>query len=268
MYSGLIRGTLDDSWRKVDSSLRLGLRGLPGGSSLARLLAEERGVRNITCLPPLKLNQILRWADRHRQQTGSWPNSESGAILDEPGENWRHVDNCLRIGMRDLPGGSSLARLLAQRRGVRNIQNLPPLTQKQVLAWADAHHRRTGRWPNSLSGPIAKAPGESWSGVNTALQAGRRGFPGGSSLARLLARRRGVRNPKQPPLLTVPQILRWADAYHRRTGTWPSRGSGPVDQFDGETWAMIDRALQNRKRGLRVRISLFRLLLKKRKIRG
>ena len=51
----------------------------------------------------------------------------------------------------------------------------------------------------SHSGRVADGDGETWSGINTALQAGRRGFPGGSSLARVLAKHRGVRNPKDPP---------------------------------------------------------------------
>ena len=36
-----------------NAALDLGLRGLPGGSSLAQLLAEKRGVRNMMALPDL-----------------------------------------------------------------------------------------------------------------------------------------------------------------------------------------------------------------------
>jgi hypothetical protein len=46
----------------------------------------------------------------------------------------------LRLGLRGLPGGSSLARLLDEQRRVRNVKNLPPLTEEQILAWADEHH--------------------------------------------------------------------------------------------------------------------------------
>lgn len=260
LNSGPITGTLDETWRRVDSALRIGLRGLPGGSSLARLLAERRGVRNRSCLPYLTIKQILTWADAHRRRTGSWPTSESGPIHGAPGETWKAIDHALRLGMRSLPGGSSLSRLLARQRGVRNIQNLPRLSQKQVLAWVDAYHLRTGSWPTSDSGPIGKASGETWSAVNAALQKGRRGFPGGSSLARLLAKQRGVRNPKQPPRLSVSLILRWADRYKHRKGLWPTRHSGSIDGMDGETWAMIDRALTKRQRGLSSKFSLYRLL--------
>ena len=68
----------------------------------------------------------------------------------------------LRIGSRGLRPGSSLARLLARRRGVRNVHDLPPLSVQQVLRWADEFHRRHEAWPHRNSGPIAKAGGETW----------------------------------------------------------------------------------------------------------
>jgi hypothetical protein len=89
-------------------------------------------------------------------------------------------------GWRGLPGGTTLARLLARERGKRNHKDLPRLTPGQIRAWAVAHHRRTGVWPGRKTGSIPEAPGETWSGVNAALMTGGRGLPGGSSLSRLL----------------------------------------------------------------------------------
>ena len=43
--------------------MRYGSRGLAGRSSLAQLLADYRGHRNIGALPRLMVRQILRWAD-------------------------------------------------------------------------------------------------------------------------------------------------------------------------------------------------------------
>src|SRR5262249_58060632 len=93
----------------------------------------------------------------------------------------------LRQGLRGLLGDSSLAQLLAARRGVRNVQALPPLTEGQIVAWALAHHDRTGGWPYEDSGPVAEAPGETWKNLDAALRQGLRGLPGDSSLARLIA---------------------------------------------------------------------------------
>jgi hypothetical protein len=149
--------------------------------------------------PELSVSQVLAWADAHHRRTGRWPQVVSGPIAHSLGETWRAIDSALRHGRRGFPGGSSLARLLAQRRGVRNSQDLPPLTRETILAWADAHHRRTGAWPSLESGPIADAPGERWNAVDQALRQGGRGLAGGSSLAQLLAQERGIRNRSALP---------------------------------------------------------------------
>lgn len=266
--AGDIPGTIGESWAGIDQALREGLRGLRGGSSLARLLADERGVRNIHRLPPLTEEQILAWADAFHQGTGSWPTRESGTIPDSGGEKWSSVDVALRLGARVLPGGSSLAKLLAHHRGVRNRKQLPPLTEEQILAWADLHHRRTGHWPDAKSGPIADAPGETWMGVQVSLNHGVRGLPGGSSLALLLAERRGVQNAWNRPNLALEQILTWADAFHERTGKWPNLNSGPVQESPQETWNGVNGALKKGSRGLPGGFSLAELLAVERAVRN
>jgi hypothetical protein len=266
--SGLIVGAKFESWAQVDHALRDGLRGLPGGSSLAQLLAAQRGARNIQRLPPLTPDQILTWADAHQQRTGSWPTAASGRIPDVGGETWAAVNVALRIGMRGLPGGSSLARLLAQHRGIRNRKQLPPLAEEQILAWADAHHQRTGRWPHAKAGSIPEAPGETWTAVQMALRNGLRGLPGGSSLALLLAAQRGARNRWSRPNLALAQILAWADACHQRTGHWPHLESGSIPEAPGETWGGVNSALRQGARGLPGGLSLAELLAEERGARN
>ena len=156
----------------------------------------------------MTLAQILGWADAHRARTGAWPVSTSGGIPDTGGETWHSVNNALRQGRRGLPGGFTLAQLLADQRAVRNRLDLPRLTIKQVLVWADAHWRRTGKWPKASSGPIFCSGGEIWRRIDTALRQGDRGLPGGMSLSRVLARERNVRPGVDRSPSTVEQILR------------------------------------------------------------
>jgi hypothetical protein len=208
---GLVPGELTQTWAAVDSALRVGLRGLPGGSSLSRLLAQRRGHRHRLLTPRLTVNQVLRWADAHRRRTGDWPHQHSGPVAEAPGENWAAIDHALRRGLRGLRGGTSLAGTLAKRRGRPRQADRPPLTVEQILAWAEAQHTLFGAWPSKDTGPIGTT-GETWLGVDTALRAGLRGLPGGSSLSQLLrergkfrghktpARREKVRRgPRQPP---------------------------------------------------------------------
>jgi hypothetical protein len=223
----------------------------------------HRNKRRRTLLEDRQLSpvQILAWADSHRQRTARWPQVYTGAVYDGLlGENWRKLDNALRYGLRGLPGGSSLKQLLTHYRGVRNNQKLRPLTEAQILKWAQAHYRRTGAWPNDQSGPIKDHPGEVWHNVNAALRIGRRGLRGKSSLAMLLAHRLGVRTRANLPVLSIPLVLRWADAHFQRTETWPTRRSGPVIDASGETWRAIDLALNRGNRGLSGGRSLPQLL--------
>src|SRR4029077_15351461 len=77
-----------------------------------------------------------------------------------------NVNQALKKGLRGLPGGDSLARLLSRARGVRNPCDLSPLTEGRVVAWAREHLRRTGVWPRPHSGPLPAIPGETWSRVD------------------------------------------------------------------------------------------------------
>ena len=335
--SGLVAGTVE-TWGGIDGSLKQGSRGLPGGSSLAKLLAGNRGVRNVRDLPPLTVEQILEWAGAHNTTTGNWPKNNSGPVTDTdetwaginatlvsasvvfraaphlpncwpnteasqtgrifrhwqssrswhaadahkttsgtwPNRNsgrvagtqetWAKIDCSLQAGVRGLPGGSSLAKLLAERRCVRNRKDLPDLTVEEILVWADAHHARTGNWPNQKSGQV-KGTDETWAGIDTALSRGNRSLCGRLTLAKLLAAHRSVRNVKGLSLLPINQILAWADIHKAATGDWPNQKSGRVEGTD-ETWSGLDAALQYGRRDLAVGSSLAKLLAEHRGVRN
>ena len=106
-----------------------------------------------------------------------------------------------------------------------------PIDVEDILAWADAHHSRHGKWPIVGSGKI---PGtqHTWNGIDDGLRNGFRGLRGGISLAGLLQKYRGVR-PYRGPKLSENKILRWADAHFRALGKWPTKSSGRVARTDG-----------------------------------
>jgi hypothetical protein len=121
---------------------------------------------------------------------------KSGPIAAEPEETWSGVNAALSVGQRGLPGGSSLAQLLERERGVPNLNFPPRLTVAQVLAAADAHRARTGRWPTMESGPVPELKVDSWRHIYVALIKGRRGLPKGLSLPKLLAKHRDYVDPR------------------------------------------------------------------------
>ena len=262
--SGIVKDAPHETWRRIDQALRYGYIRGPGADSLPRLLARHRG--KALPKPPSRLTipRILKWADEYHTRTGWWPSNKNESITSNPDDSWKKIDKALRKGNRGLPGGSSLGRLLAKNRDKTLKSRGPKLTITRILAWADHHHALTGRWPSGSTGPITDAPGESWKTVDEALRIGRRGLPGGSSIAKLLARRGRKRNEGQLPRLTVAKILAWADQHHRLTGDWPNQRCGLVQSDPEESWNNIDAALFSGVRGLPGGDSLARLLAKHR----
>src|SRR5262245_12580690 len=188
--SGQVLASVGENYKALDMALRAGSRGLPGGSSIARLLTKHRGVRNRKQLLPLTEEVIGALADVHFWWTGSWPTRETGPVLASPvpGETWARINHSLIHGHRGLRGRSSVARLLAKHRRVRNRKALPRLTEKQIVAWADAYFARHGKYASESACPVEEAPGEVWINLTSALREGTRGLRGGSSLFKLLVK--------------------------------------------------------------------------------
>lgn len=258
--SGPIDAT-GETWGGVNSALASGTRGLHRKSTLAAVLQTHRGVRNARALPGLTVNQILLWADRHKHRTGKWPSQRSGPIVGTD-ENWAAIDAALGRGSRGLKSGGSLAKLLCEQRGRRHKRNLATLSEQQILKWADAYKAENGHWPSRKSGPIGGTT-ETWSGVDGAMKAGKRGFEPRSSLAGLLDRERGVPNKKRLPPLTVARILVWAEEHRKATGSFPNTRSGKVGRTQ-ESWARVNVALLRGYRGLPGGLSLATLLTRQR----
>jgi hypothetical protein len=85
-------------------------------------------------------------------------------------------------------------------------------------------------------------------------------LPSGSPLAKLLRRKRGLRNPAQLPPLFEDRIITWAKKHRDRKQKLPVYKSGPVVDAPGETWGGIDYALRYGKRGLKGGSSLAKFL--------
>ena len=208
--SGLVAAAPGETWQRVENALRAGCRGLPGRSSLAKLLAEHRGARSRAAPPPLTHAEILAWAEAHYRRHGRGPDwTATQPIPEAPGETWCGISMALRIGRRGLPGGESPPRVLAgfprAPRDASGGRRPTALSVEQVLGWCETHRVRTGAWPTPASGLVAEAPGHSWRGINLALKHGRYGLPKNLSLAQLVpAAKARVRRRVPPQPITQP----------------------------------------------------------------
>jgi hypothetical protein len=130
----------------------------------------------------LTTSKILAWAGAYFEKHGRWPNSRKRENPGSEGKSWRAIDNALKCGLYGLPAGSSLSQFLKEHGKVKRDK----LTTSEILAWADAYLEKRGRWPNSREGEIPDSQGMTWRAIDEALQRGRYGLPGRSSLAQLL----------------------------------------------------------------------------------
>jgi hypothetical protein len=283
--TGQVMDSGRETWCGINSALKTGRRGLPGGTSLTRLLSEFRGANPRACpdewkrvarrrlrrhspRPRLSIPEILEWADEYHRITGGWPRAKLPPKGLPIGESWMAINSALDQGHRGLPGGDSLANLLQERRGVRNKGGLPRLSIPEILEWADKYHRITGGWPRANLPPKGLPLGESWNAINQALYQGHRGLSGGDSLVSLLQEHRDDRIKGGHPPLSIPEILAWADEYHRITGGWPRAKLPPKGLPLGESWTAVNRALGEGLRGLPGGDTLARLLQKHRGVRN
>ena len=141
---GPIEGAEGETWGAVENALRQGLRGLPGKSSLYKLLNESRGMgRKGRTNPPLTADLVLSWADTHLAIHGSWPNGDSGPVDGQPGESWNNIQAALVTGQRRFLPGSSVLKVLVRHSRVPPKADLPDLTVEEILQWADRYCERS-----------------------------------------------------------------------------------------------------------------------------
>lgn len=261
----VLGGNHKDSWLAYDCALRVGSRGLPGGSSLADLFEKKFSVRKRKGTSRFNLNdnQVLERAMEHRTKTGKLPRICSGKVHGGlPGDTWADYHLWLKFRMKGLTAGMSLPRFLSLNLGAPYKHREDELTEDFICERANDHKTRTGYWPKHTSGKVhGGADGDTWSVYNHSLSRGKRGLPGGSSLADLLDRRFGVTNYHNKPNLSDGLIIRIAASHFMSTNRWPTQHSGPVEGgHPGDTWLGYHRALADGNRSLPGGTTLSKLL--------
>ena len=252
--------TANETWGAIDMALKMNNRGLQARTSLGRLLAEHRQIRNRTNIPVLSDEIILLWVDRYFARYGEWPSRKSGEV-DGTDENWANVDQIINHGSRGVTQERSLSAFLAKHRGVMRHHSVKPeLSDSQILRWADEHFAKRGYYP-AISEREQPCDWETWLGIDNALRNGRGKLRGGRSLWNLLQRKRGVTRMKRDEDLSESLILKWADTFFQQHGEWPHQKSGAIPARK-ENWKSVDEALRRGFRDLPARGSLAQLLEK------
>jgi hypothetical protein len=175
--AGAIPGT-PFTWCAVSVALGRGLHGLPGGTTLPRVL-EALGARNIGRLLPLTDARVARWARKFRRKHGRWPKKTDGQIDGAPkGDTWKRVGASIVQGRRGIKRRTSLAKFLSEVCGAPPPSVRRPLTIAPIVKRAREYQRKHGSWPTEASvDPQLTKIGETWHRYDRALRAGSRGLP-------------------------------------------------------------------------------------------
>ena len=256
----ILEGPLKDmAWSAINAALRVGSRGLPGGSSLPIELEIAGHRKNQKKHGDISLEQILKAAVQFHARTSEWPSRATkeripdGALKDM---TWLAINSALRDGSRGLPRGSSLADELEIAGHKKNQHKQADITVEQIEEAAVQFHGNTGKWPSCytkeriLVGPLKDT---TWGTIQSILYKGGRGLPGGSSLADVLQNAGHKKNQKKQADITMEQIVEAAIQFHGRTNKSPSQSTkelileGPLKDT---TWSAINSALRDGSRGL------------------
>jgi hypothetical protein len=101
---------------------------------------------------------VLVWADAHMARTGRWPTAGSGPVRGAPGETWLALDRALLRGLRGLPGGDTLARLLHRERGVPVRRGRPPSAAAAARRRRAVRLRRRGLSLSAIGARLGVSP--------------------------------------------------------------------------------------------------------------
>lgn len=187
----IVDGHEGDTWAQYERLLCDGGRGLPGGSSLAKLINTKHNHVHDKNKAPVTEDFIVERAKEFFAKNDRYPRIKEGPVEGgHPGDTWNGYDRALYEGLRGLPGGTSLFELLSTRLGAKNHLNKPRLSEDFIVERAREYLASTGKRPTLNSGPVTGGnDGDTWKAYEMALRLGLRGLPGNSSLSKLLKSR-------------------------------------------------------------------------------
>lgn len=237
---------IDGTWASLEHALRKGLRGLPGGSSLAM---QRDGV---TPRARLTSKAIADAVIAHRREHARWPGPSTRGRIPSLGYGWAAVDRSLKKGRVDgVLAGQSLADLVRQCQGrARPLRLTIAIVQDAIREY----HAKNGAWPRTTTLGDVPIIGGTWQYLNKLLGRGLRGLPTAEppgrplSLARVVAQLRGV--PASSTPLTIQMVQASVLAWRCETGEWPSRRTDGVARDIGVRWCSLDGILRSGRRSL------------------
>jgi superfamily II DNA or RNA helicase len=250
----------NDTWGALNAAGRLGLRNLPKGRTLAKILAPikaEFGFKVLGTRGLLSEKIILKAAEHHYQETGKWPSAITpGRIPLLPDDTWKSIDGAGHSGSRGLGRGRTLARILRPlkvKNGSPVARRGGPLSEEKIILAAIDHKKKHGKWPTSeTKDKIPSLPNDTWRAINLAGSIGLRNLKKGRTLSTILAPiKEKYPDESAKRQLHEDLIIQAAIEHYEAKGKWPSQlTKGVIRLLPDETWSGIQSAGADGRRNL------------------
>lgn len=219
------------AWSTVDTALREGYRGLPGGSTLRKWIDETYPAERYA--PPYTSANIRAWVVAHREaHEGSFPTVESGPIAGV-NRTWMDVNDSMRKKQLPFTRCLSLSTWLDDQFPLDRTKKAARITAGMILVLVEAFRaERDGDFPYRDSGKVAGL-NMTWTQLDNAM------CQAGQSLARWLKK-------KYPDYveLTESRLRSWVEDFaDQNERLLPSQKSGEIPGT-GWSWVQVDRAFR------------------------
>ncbi len=262
---------LGGSWLAIDEALRVGVRGLPGGSSLSKERLALIGSRSRKQLTAASVKDAIL---AHHAATGAWPNESTAGATPGVAHSWSYLRAVVRKGTL-FPNGYTFSKLVRELRGLSPSKGKITIdsVEDAIRAFQVANDGKWSSLATKGAVPITSRDGPTltWQTLDVYLARGLAGLPKVGddgrplTLAKVVARLRGVIAGSTS--LTVGMVEQAMLTWRRNEGRWPTAKTPGNAPRIGVTWKALNIYLQRGKRGLPSKLTLKRVqdLLEKRK---
>lgn len=245
---------LGGTWLRINAALQTGLRGLSGGSSLAR---ERDALLGLAPRVRLTRQMIIDAVVAYHREHGVWPNCGTSGRVAQLGNGYSWstiIQTCKKGKLGFFPKGYTLLKLVKACQGEPEPSALKPIRMDTVRKAMRRFRNASGEWPRTTSPGEVPLIGGRWRTLNGALWQGRRGLPKQDADGHRLTLAR-IAERLSPPL-TIELIRASMVAWRKKNGEWPTKNTKGVDPKTGLKWSTLNRLLNSGRRGLARGLSL------------
>lgn len=235
----------------LDLALRIGYRGLKGGSSLLDLVSESLGLRGRG--QDIDLNEAKIEVLNYFKKYGKRPTKRCKNFLLSDGTSLENLDRFLKK-KKNKENGSSLSEFINNILGVPQKENFD---LGEIRTEIKKYYNKKSKKPTEHSEDFFLPDGTTARNLANSFRKGLRGLDGNISFPEFANQVLGLKEKKD---LDVSMIIKELKKYHKKNKKYPNKRDASFFLADGTSATSLDQALRMGFRGLDGGSSLAKLI--------